>query len=140
MIGIGQGYPGAGHSPVPSTVVDDHFPIAGTEHDLASKNLPADLINAVKQARCRVTRIPKVSRIQAVDKLTSILAEIIAGPDAVSAWNKLLLFSFACLAVPRQRGDKRHKNSVASKLNGDIVAFPQSATHSNRMKSRVANG
>lgn len=137
MIGIGQGYPGAGHSPVPSTVVDDHFPIAGTEHDLASKNLPADLIDAVKQARCRVMRIPKVSRIQAVDKLTSILAEIIAGPDAVSAWNKLLLFSFA---VPRQRGDKRHKNCVASKLNGDIAAFPQSATHSNRMKLRVANG
>jgi len=78
--------------------------------------------------RCRVLkRVPKASRIPAADKLADILRKVVVDPDSVDKWVDLLSFSFTGFGVPGQRGGRRHRNSLASKVNAAITCLPSLA-------------
>jgi hypothetical protein len=61
-------------------------------------------------------RIPKASRIQAADKLSSLLSAVTANSEDVNSWNQ----------VPDSRGGKKLDTSLATKVNKNIAAFPSS--------------
>jgi hypothetical protein len=66
--------------------------------------------------------VPKASRTLAAAKLSSIIDRIVNNPDNVSAWNQLLLFSYCCLGVS-DRGGKRHRLSLATKVNKALSLY-----------------
>ena len=111
-------------------------PVSSTSTD--QKNL----IELISSERCRVLkRIPKASRVLAAEKLSAVLARIVAKPDDSAAWADLLRFSFACFAVPRGRGGKRHQSSLKSKVNSALDAFPDSSQRipSQTLANRIYN-
>ena len=94
------------------------FPIATGDHH-------KDLIDTIRSERCRLLkRIPKASRALAADKLATVLAHIITNSEDTLAWGDLLRFSYACFAVPGGRGGKRHHQSLTTKVNNTLNAYP----------------
>jgi len=84
-----------------------------------------DIIDTIKAERCRLLkRIPKLSRTIADDKLATVLSRIIVKSDDRMAWRDLLLFSYACFAVPGGRAGKCHHQSLTAKVNNALNAFP----------------
>lgn len=81
------------------------------------------VLDVVVGARTRVMKyVPKASRMMAAAKLSVLLDRITTNPDNVDAWQLLLLFTYSCFEVP-ERGGKRHKASLASKVNKSLSDF-----------------
>lgn len=84
-----------------------------------------DILNLLNSRRGRtVKRIPKSVRLPAADKLSTLIANVCAEPDGVEHWTNLLLFGTVCMAVPGQRGGRRHQPSVGSKMIRTMNQFP----------------
>ena len=64
-----------------------------------------------------MTRVPKASRANCAQLLTSILNEVISKPDCNDSWNDLLLFGSAILA---KRGGK--SRNLANIVNKRVAA------------------
>jgi hypothetical protein len=95
--------------------------------DAACKDtLSADELRIVllRHRRRVVRRIPKGSRLNAAEKLSDILENIVADPSCLRNWINVLLFGFVCLAVPGQRGGRRHSSKLAGKRNSIISDYP----------------
>lgn len=93
--------------------------------------LSLNVSSLIESFRCRrfrlLKRIPKASRIQAADKLSSLLSVVTANSDDVNSWIQLLMFTKCCLKVPDNRGGKKlFDTSLATKVNKNIAAFPSS--------------
>ena len=121
--------PGAGQPPCSTTVITQQQKQPGllsaevsqipTIHDET-----ASLSTSVLSSRAKLLKyIPKASRMLAADKLSNTLQSVIDKPDDIKTWKQLLRFGNCCLKVPGDRGGKRHRSSLASKVNHSLANF-----------------
>jgi hypothetical protein len=105
------------------------------------------LLESVIEVRSPVLKyIPKASRSFAAGKLSVILDRIVSAPDNMEAWRQLLLFTYCCFGV-RERGGKKHRSSLATKVNKSMSDFPIVAPavrqvkpiNANKKKSKLLN-
>jgi Reverse transcriptase (RNA-dependent DNA polymerase) len=85
----------------------------------------SDVLDVLRSRRCRtVKRIPKAARLHAAEKLSELIGDVCEQTDSVEKWTDLLLFGAVCMAVPGQRGGKRHQPSLGSKMIRTINEYP----------------
>jgi len=73
-------------------------------------------------ARRILKYIPKVSRIFAFCKFTTVLEQIMADPSNVLLWKQSLLFTYSCFGVG-DRGGKKRNTALATKVNNALCDF-----------------
>lgn len=104
------------------------------------------LLETVVQSRSQpvLKFVPKASRQLAATKLSAIINNVINDPQNIDCWKQLLLFTFRCFGAS-ERGGKRHRSSLASKVN-KLLSDSTSIDHStmpsdasSRRKKEIAN-
>ena len=128
----GPNCPGSGQPPRTqaqaqhsTNVVDINSTSPSSTDTVSSSTSASNILETINDYRRRVLRrIPKASRIPAANKLADILSSISREPDNIDNWLHLLLFSYTCLGVPGQRGGRRHKSSLATRVNKAVSDFP----------------
>ena len=121
--------PGAGQPPCSTTVITQQQKQPGLLSAEVSQiptidDETASLSTSVLSSRAKLLKyIPKASRMLAADKLSNTLQSVIDKPDDIKTWKQLLRFGNCCLKVPGDRGGKRHRSSLASKVNHSLANF-----------------
>ena len=86
------------------------------------------LLDSVVAVQLSVLKyIPKASRVLAAEKFSTILDSIVALPDNIDAWRQLLQFTYISLGVS-VRGGKRHRSSLATKVNKLLDEYSSGVT------------
>src|SRR5208282_779322 len=127
MLGIicaGSGCdPAVGSISSPASTTDTNATNATPSQSADISHQSQVLLDALVEARAPVLKyIPKASRLLAASKLTTILDRIVTDSDKIEAWQQLLLFTFSCFGTT-QRGGKRHRSSLATKVNKSLSEY-----------------
>ena len=103
-----------------------------TSNPVIDKTAAVVLLESVMGARSPVLKyIPKASRMLAAGRLTAVLDRIVTNPDTIDAWQQLLCFTYSCFGST-ERGGKRHRSSLATKVNksfSDYLTVTPAAGH-----------
>ena len=80
------------------------------------------LLEITKVGKRTLKRVPKGSRNQLAELLSSKLKAVIDDPSSENNWCNLHLIAFSCLEQPKRTG-KKHRKSLASEVNKRIASF-----------------
>jgi len=96
---------------------------------ISSESETQALLDSVVELQSPVLKfIPKASRVLAAEKLSTLLDRVVALPDNIDAWRNLLQFSYICFGVS-VRGGKRHRSSLATKVNKLLAEYSSGFHH-----------
>ena len=126
---LGINCAGSGCVPAVGSISSSHSTTDNGATSVTSSQ-PADisqpahvLLDTIVEARVSVVKyIPKASRLLAAAKLTTIIDRIVTNSNNIDAWKQLLLFTFSCFGTT-QRGGKRHRSSLATKVNKALSEY-----------------